>query len=130
MDIFDNHNNKIASVVYFEEIKNGRNFVSEKSDEFQIGLFQLESKTTIARHIHPGRNRNIDFTSEAIVLLEGEIEIDLYDLDKNLIKKITLQDKDSIVFHKGGHSINLLKESKFIEFKQGPYDQDLDKELF
>ena len=27
----------------------------------------------------------------------------------------------------GGHEINLVENSKFVEFKQGPYDEHLDK---
>ena len=27
-------------------------------------------------------------------------------------------------------SVNLVDDSKFVEFKQGPYDEDLDKKLF
>ena len=30
----------------------------------------------------------------------------------------------------GGHKINVLEDSKFIEFKQGPYDPEKDKTLF
>ena len=30
----------------------------------------------------------------------------------------------------GGHKIIVLEDSKFIEFKQGPYDSEIDKTLF
>ena len=35
-----------------------------------------------------------------------------------------------IMIFDGGHAINIIEDSKFIEIKQGPYDPENDKERF
>ena len=73
--------------------------------------------------------RKTYFTSEAIVVFSGQLRIEIYDDERNILNEIILGDKDTII-HKGGHLIEILKDSTFIEFKQGPYNQIDDKEIF
>ena len=91
---------------------------------------KYKKETEIKRHFHNLNKRNINTTSEAIVVLDGSIEVEIYDNNEILIKKVLLNEKDSILMLSGGHKINVLEDSKFIEFKQGPYDPEKDKTLF
>ena len=50
--------------------------------------------------------------------------------EKNFIDSVIITKNDSILIFDGGHGIQVQEQSKFIEFKQGPYIQDLDKKHF
>ena len=55
-------------------------------------------------------------------------------LEDDLGIKVELYDVASegmiIIIFDGGHAINIIEDSKFIEIKQGPYDPENDKERF
>ena len=95
----------------------------------QYASFKYKKNTEVQRRFHNLNERNISTTAEGIVVLEG-IEIEIYDNSKNFLETITLNEKDSILMLAGGHKIIVLEDSKFIEFKQGPYDSEIDKTLF
>ena len=59
-----------------------------------------------------------------------EIRIRVFDKNRNIVNELELVEKDSIVFHSGGHAIDVIKDSIFIEFKQGPYNEQEDKVVF
>lgn len=131
MKILDRSNNLIAIVQKFEEIKQERNFLTDNNDEMQFASFNLSTNSTIKRHKHNLQKRIINTTSEGIVVLDGKIQVNLYETDSELlIKEIVLVGGDSILMLTGGHEIKILENTKFIEFKQGPYDEKSDKVYF
>ena len=130
MRVKDSKEKTICIVQFFDEIVNERNFLTSNMEEMQFASFKYKKETEIKRHFHKLNKRNINTTSEAIVVLDGSIEVEIYDNNEILIKKVLLNEKDSILMLSGGHKINVLEDSKFIEFKQGPYDPEKDKTLF
>ena len=84
----------------------------------------------IERHFHYSQNRNIKTTSEVIYLQSGKIEVEIYDLNKKFVQNVLVKEEMLIILLQGAHAINILKDSKFIEVKQGPYDPENDKERF
>lgn len=130
MKILDSKENTICIIQFFDKIVNERNFLTSNSQEMQFASFKYKKETVIKRHFHNLNKRNIKTTSEAIVVLEGSIEVEIYDNNEMLLNKVQLNEKDSILMLSGGHKIRVLKDSKFIEFKQGPYNPLKDKTLF
>lgn len=130
MKIYDKNNFLLATVIKFNDIEENRVFHTTFNEEFQIGTFRYKKNKEINRHIHKKNKRNIEHTSEAIVLLEGELRIRVFDKNRNVVNEIELFEKDSIVFHSGGHAVDVIKDSTFIEFKQGPYNELEDKVVF
>ena len=55
--------------------------------------------------------------------------VKIYDDSKQLIEQVTLTKGDSICLIAGGHGILTTKNCKFIEVKQGPYTESIDKKL-
>ena len=53
-----------------------------------------------------------------------------FDNEKNFIDAVIIDTNDAILLFEGGHGIEVIEESKFIEFKQGPYIEDMDKKHF
>jgi len=131
MRVKDKKGNLLAIVKRIQDINQEREFLTENKYEMQFASFDLPSGINIKRHIHNIQKRIVQNTSEAIVVLEGEIKVSLYsEDDRSFVCSIVLHKGDSILMLYGGHEIDILNDSKLVEFKQGPYDEAIDKELF
>tara|TARA_B100000886_G_C20409522_1_gene486372 strand:- start:1157 stop:1549 length:393 start_codon:yes stop_codon:yes gene_type:complete len=130
VEIFDKKNNLIAIIHKDINFNEGKTFYTDNEKEFQFGTFKLAKGEIIEKHIHNSQKREILKTSEAIVVLKGSLNIDLYDDDKNFIDAVTINTNDAILIFEGGHGIEVGEETKFLEFKQGPYIEDIDKKHF
>ena len=129
--IKDSHGQLLAIILRYEDnFKEEKYFVTENEQEMQVASFNLSKGTVIENHIHLNQERNITSTSEVIVLIEGRLQVDIYDEELSLINSEIISDGDVVALFKGGHGITVLEESKFIESKQGPYLMDLDKKRF
>ena len=90
----------------------------------------MNKDEVIEKHFHPNQHRNIKNTSEVLVLLDGSIEVTIYDDNLELVASQIINSGDTVALMSGGHGLKLLEESKFIEVKQGPYDEKTDKVRF
>ena len=63
-------------------------------------------------------------------MIDGKIKVDLYDKENVFIETVIIQKGEIIVMLDGGHSIEILEDSKFVEVKQGPYEENSDKNHF
>ena len=55
-----------------------------------------------------------------LVVLEGELKVDFYDKDLNFLKNVIVKKHETILMF-GSHGIEVSKDTKFIEIKQGLY---------
>lgn len=130
MNIVDKNNRTLAIVTFYKDIIQNREFVTDITEEMQFAKFNLQKGHIVNRHYHQKQKRNIYSTAETIIVLDGKIEVSLFEETSNsLIKKVVLESKDSIVMLQGGHSLVVLEDAKFVEVKQGPYSENLDKEI-
>ena len=130
MKILDANNNLLAQVIKPFDDKSPKNFFTENELDFQAASFQLEKDEKIERHIHNNQERIIHTTSEAIIVTEGLICVEIYDIDLNYIQDVNVNSGEVILLFAGGHAISMLENSKFLEIKQGPYDEKNDKQRF
>ena len=79
MNIDDDNGNTLATVIRFKDIHSGKNFITDNQSEFQLASFGLEENTVIERHYHPNQNRYIVKTTEVLVVLNGELMIEIYE---------------------------------------------------
>ena len=128
--ILDNNNNLLAIVHRSSEFDFGKKFYTNKNDEIQFGSFQLEKDDEIEKHFHHPQRRSIQFTYEGLVVIDGKLQVNIYDLELKKINEVILNSGDAILLISGGHGIKTLQKTKFLEFKQGPYDETIDKEHF
>ena len=128
--MFDKNNNLIAIVHKDSDFRDGKTFYTDNNKDFQFGTFKLEQGEIIENHIHNLQKREINNTSEAIVVIKGSLKIMLFDNEKNFIDSVIINTNDAILLFEGGHGIEVIEGSKFIEFKQGPYIEDMDKKHF
>jgi len=67
-------------------------------------------------------------TQEAWVVISGSINAVVYDTDEKLLARVFLGAGDCIVFFRGGHAMEVVKDTLMYEFKNGPYfGQEADK---
>ncbi len=129
MKIYDN-DQLLAIIIKFEDIDKEKNFLTDNPEEFQIASFNLKKNEIILNHYHPKQERKIFNTSEMITLLEGKIKIKIFKSDNTLVHSEILKSGDSVAMFDGGHGIEIIEDSKFIESKQGPFSEDNDKIRF
>ena len=130
MNIKDKSGNLLATVIKYSEITEGKNFITENDSEFQVASFDLEEGTVIEKHYHPEQIRKVSKTTEVLVILEGQMEVEIYDNNLDFITNVILEKGDTITLIDGGHGITLNKDTKFVEVKQGPYQESIDKKRF
>ena len=130
MKIYSKANLLLAAVIKLSDINIEKNFVTENEEEFQLASFNLVKNTKIERHHHPKQNRQIQNTSEVITVIEGSIEVSIYDENLEFVHKENLVSGETIALFRGGHEIEVIEDTKFIESKQGPYIEDIDKIRF
>ena len=130
MEIFDSSNNLLAKLIDLENNNEKSTFFTDDSEDFQAAVFNLKVGDDIQRHIHYKNIRRVETTSEAIYIMDGKIEVEIYDNSKTFIKKIDVNKGQLILLIQGGHAMNVLEDSKFFEIKQGPYIEKNDKERF
>jgi hypothetical protein len=129
--IQDNDNNLLAIILKEGTIFNEeKHFFTENEEQMQLASFNLSKNTTIDNHIHLNKIREINTTSEVIVVFEGSLEVSIFDNDLDLITTEIINAGEVITLFQGGHGIKVLEDSKFIEAKQGPYLMDEDKKRF
>lgn len=106
------------------EYTKGVNFITEQTDDFQVGLMKRPAGHEIQAHTHPLVKRELTTTSEFLFIQEGHVKIKIFDNAWELIKEEDLTNGDFVIFYRGGHALTMLKETKMIEVKQGPFPGD------
>ena len=128
MYIKDNDGNTLCLIIKKHEMNEGKEFYTDDTEEFQFASFRLEKDEVIDRHYHYQNTREVKFTSEAIIVYDGKIQLDVYDLDKEFIQSGILVGGDVyIIFRRT--CIKTFRKVHFIEVKQGPYNEKTDKEI-
>jgi len=130
MEIFDDFGNLLGLYVSRKFFKDGKKFLTSNESEFQVGVFKLDKGEEIISHTHKDQNRNIVKTSEAITVISGKLKVNFFDLNQKYIRSIEVSSGESIILLGGGHGIEIIEDSKFIEIKQGPYKEENDKIRF
>ena len=78
MKIIEKDGLKYALHFNFDSAKDSKNFITDHTDPFQVGLFNLKKNENIERHIH-NEIEEVKTTSEALIVLEGQIKVSFYD---------------------------------------------------
>ena len=103
-------------------------FLTGEKNSLQGGIIYRDEGDKIKAHVHNEVKREIKNTEEVLFVIYGEIQVDLFNFEKQKIKTLILYEGDIIIFVSGGHGITFNKESKLFEVKQGPYlGRDIDK---
>ncbi|MBU6279604.1 MAG: hypothetical protein KGN78_10200 [Actinomycetales bacterium] len=106
------------------------NFLTGDDANFQLGVITRVAGSSIIPHVHFPVNRNVQGTSEALLVVSGKLTVDLYSSDKQYLESFSAIAGDVIVFVRGGHGFRFDQDTRLIEIKQGPFVEGADKEKF
>ena len=110
--------------------KKGINFFTNNNLSQQVAYLNHKKGHIIQPHLHKRRLKKIYDTSEVLVILDGSLKVDFYNNKKKYLFSKILSKNDIIILLTYGHGFKILKNCKFIEIKQGPYDVKKDKIKF
>ncbi len=130
MKIFDKNKNLLAMIIKDEDVEYEKYFATDSDQDLQIAKFNLKKDTKIDRHIHLEQKRTIYSTSEVIVITRGQIEVEIFDKNLELVDNLIAKKGDIVALFQGGHGLKMSTDCEFIEVKQGPYLEEIDKKRF
>ena len=110
--------------------KQGVSFFTPPQYNQQFSNIIHKKHYVIKPHTHNKIQRRINNTSEVIIIEQGKLRVDFYtDSKKYLFSKLLFKG-DIILLLNGAHGFKILKDTRMIEVKQGPYNPKTDKEKF
>jgi len=110
--------------------KRGINFFTNNNLSQQVAYLNHKKGHIIQPHLHKRRLKKIYDTSEVLIILDGSLKVDFYNNKRKYLFSKILSKNDIIILLTYGHGFKILKNCKFIEIKQGPYDVKKDKIKF
>ena len=115
-------NNKTFALIIPAKLeKEGTNFFTQKDSPFQVGVLLKKKGVKIAPHLHKKAKRTVYQTQEMLYIEKGRVRANFYDEKGKKIKSAILNPGDTVLLLNGGHGFDLLKDSKILIVKQGPY---------
>lgn len=96
----------------------------------QMGMIVHSAHEEIKPHLHLPVRREVQGTTECIVVRKGSCDIDIYNTRKELLASRQLRAGDIALLLGGGHGFRMHEDTVLFEVKQGPYVGELDKERF
>lgn len=96
----------------------------------QMGMIVYDAGKSIQPHLHLPVVREVQGTTECIVVRKGSCAIDIYDREKRFLSSHELYLGDIILLLGGGHGFRMHEDTVLFEVKQGPYVGMADKERF
>lgn len=99
----------------------GVNFITDKNNPLQLGILKHNQSVRIKPHFHNNILKTIREVQEVLHIVYGRIEADFFENNGKKIGSVILESGDTILLLAGGHGFNILRDSKILEIKQGPY---------
>lgn len=110
-----------ALVVRHNYERKGVNFITSPDNPLQLGILVHQQGTEVRAHFHRNPQRTIGEVQELLHIDYGEVKAKFYDTNGRKLGSLILNTGDTILLLSGGHGLSILKDSKIIEVKQGPY---------
>jgi hypothetical protein len=102
--------------------RQGYNFVTDPTDELQLGVNHYAASARIKPHVHLPLSREISGTLELLHIDDGDTTLSLHDPDDGSCFYTTrLVGGDTVLLIHGGHGLEIHQPTRIIEVKQGPY---------
>jgi hypothetical protein len=124
-------NDRVLAYIIRAELEPSKTaFLTPESFSFQAGFIVYPAQSEIPRHVHKPVRRELDRTSEVLLVKKGRCEVDFFTEHKQLVATRELRKGDVLLLLEGGHGFRLLEDTVFLEIKQGPYTGLDEKERF
>jgi hypothetical protein len=97
--------------------------ITESSEILQLAVLGLKKRHNVPAHSHNPISRATIGTNECWIVTVGKIKFDLFDTDSSHVYSAKLKRSDLVIFHAGGHSLQVLsRKAQIYEIKNGPYE--------
>ncbi len=96
-------------------------FYSPAESSFQFGILAHKAGFVEPPHYHKPFRREITDLQQMFVVQRGEVIVELYADNGEMLEEITLRKGDGIVLIHGVHAIRVTEDMQCISVKQGPY---------
>ncbi len=131
MEYIKTQDNVLTSIIIRHDYRpTGTTFVTSPDLAQQVGFVVYPQGGVIKRHIHKYVDRRNISSSEALIVRQGKLEIDIYDQHQSLVATRILETGDFVLMVSGGHGFRVIEDAILLEIKLGPYGGAEDKELF
>ncbi len=124
---------KLLHLVFnnINEVKSRMN-LSEDNEFLQVMILRENKDKVFGAHYHlPKKLSVFPITQESLVVIKGSIECFFYDTDNKLIANHQIFAGDCVVTFYGGHRYKILEnDTLFYEFKNGPYNGQLEDKVW
>ena len=117
----------VATIIDFLGDISSTSFFTDEASPLQVGVISKKSDERVQAHRHNLFERKIVGTSEFLYVLEGKMEITVYDDSFQNPETFSLGVGSGVLLSAGAHSIQFLETTKLMEIKQGPYSAEIDK---
>ena len=116
------YNDEIYSSIFdLNNISEGLDFLTNDESFIQVGTWKYEKGKILDAHYHNTFERKSFITQEVVLVLEGNIICNLYTKDGNFIATEEINQNQLIIQYQGIHEYEIMKDSKILEIKNGPY---------
>jgi hypothetical protein len=120
----------LAGVIRADYRPGGPSFVTPDNFGLQVAVMERPQGYAIPSHEHLPVPRATVGTQEVLLIRQGTLRADLFDIHRQYVASVELQAGDAIILNTGGHGFFASEDCLFIEVKQGPYVEGKDKEIF
>jgi hypothetical protein len=110
--------------------KKGINFFTKKQVSQHVAFNSHPKDHVKEPHFHKNNERKIKGTTEVLIIINGLLKINFYNKNKKKLFSKFAKKNDIVILLTGGHGFKIIKNCKFIEVKQGPYNINQDKIKF
>lgn len=125
------HEGDLYSIVLRSNYKSDSiDFFTPDSFSQQLGYLPHKKGNILKPHEHRINTKIINYTQEVLIIKEGLLRVNYYDLNHSLFLSELLNAGDIILLCCGGHGFEFLEDTVMIEIKQGPYTGVDDKQTF
>jgi len=110
-------------------VPGGVRFPSEPNDNLQLGLFERSAEYRVKPHRHRELAGSMKI-GEFIYVQSGKMKVTIFHDDWSVLAEEIVESGDCFLLLDGGHSVEMLEPSRFLEVKQGPYPGDKEAKIF
>lgn len=108
----------------------GARFVTSQQDALQLGVFDRPASYQVHAHRHNALPAEKRAGAEFLYLESGEAKVTVFDDAWRVMAEETVRAGDALLFLAGGHQMEMLKPTRFLEVKEGPYPGDARAKVF
>lgn len=108
----------------------GARFVTSQQDALQLGVFERPAGYRVPAHRHEDLPAERRAGAEFLYFESGEAKVTVFDDAWQIQAEETVHAGDALLFLAGGHEVEMLKPTRFLEVKQGPYPGDAKAKTF